>query len=449
MSDLSDQIRAFRQADGAALPSVRVLARHLSRAPRTVHLALRGLQEEGLVHALPRKGFFWGAGPARREAPPARSDRVAQVRERLVSDLSAGVYHPHRDLPGRAALAPIYGVRPATVGRILSELADEGTLARRGRGFALPPPPRRADQGVVLLVARCDRHGVLLLETERQTDFVKSVQREGRERGLRIVVAGWNDEEGDGAFLDQDGRPLDPERVPGVLLGALASTWLVREPITLLGRLRALRVPVSVWWEHPPEDFPRATAGAGLVGFDISFGPSSGIAVGRHLYSLGEGPVAFVSPFHGSRWSRTRLEGLREGLRGSAVAVEAFVDEGAGSAHDLHVREGGVPQGEAALRAILLRLLEDLLPLRHPVWVVVNDHAALELLSLLRARGIPRPRIVSFDNSSASDALQFDSFEFHTDGMVRQMLYHVLHPKAPLFRSGGLHEMVGRLVLRR
>ena len=29
-----------------------------------------------------------------------------------------------------------------------------------------------------------------------------------------------------------------------------------------------------------------------------------------------------------------------------------------------------------------------------------------------------------------------------------EMIYHLLHPKAHLFRSGGLHEMVGRLALR-
>jgi len=31
---------------------------------------------------------------------------------------------------------------------------------------------------------------------------------------------------------------------------------------------------------------------------------------------------------------------------------------------------------------------------------------------------------------------------------VRQMIYHLLHPSAHLFRHGGLHEMVGRMALR-
>ena len=81
-------------------------------------------------------------------------------------------------------------------------------------------------------------------------------------------------------------------------------------------------------------------------------------------------------------------------------------------------------------------------------WVTVNDHVALYLIELLREAGMPRPRIVSFDNTSASEAWQFDSFEFHTDGMVRQMLHQILHPDAKMFRDGGLHEMMGRMVVR-
>jgi hypothetical protein len=334
------------------------------------------------------------------------------------------------------------------MGGILQDLADEGLLVRRGRSFGLPPPPRTVDQGTVLLATRCDRDGALLLESERLTDFVKSVRREGRERGLRIVVAGWCQDREEGCFLDQDGRILEPRDLPGMLLGCVATTWLVRDPLELLGRLRATRVPVSVWWEHPPETFPRLAEGANLVGFDISFGPSSGIAVGRHLRARGEGPVAFVSPFHAASWSHARLDGVREGLRGSGLVVEEFVDVRRGSAHEFHQAAGSVAGGERRLRQVVARLVEDLIPLSRPVWVAVNDHVAMILIHLLRRRGLRRPRIVSFDNSSASDSLQFDSFEFHTEGMVRQMLYHVLHPGARLFRGGGLHEMVGRLVVR-
>jgi hypothetical protein len=436
-----------RPEAGAALPSIRALARHFGAAPLTVHRALRRLQAAGHVHALPRKGFFWGERPAAVQGLPPRLDKIDAARNRLVTDLQCGVFHPHRELPPRAALAPLYGLGSARLGRLLAELADQGLLVRRGRGFALPPPPRRVEQGTVLVAMRCDASGMLLLDTERQTDFVKSVHREGRERGLRIVILGWH--QGEGVFLDQNGRAVDPATLPGLLLGCLASTWLVRDPAALLLRLRRLGAPVSVWWEHPPDAFPRfAGPGPKVLGFDISFGKSSGISVGRHLRARGEGPVAFVSPFHGGTWSRARLEGMREAMRGSGLALEAIVDATMGSAWDYHQAEGSVARGERRIRALLRSMLKGLDAIRCPVWVAVNDHTAVRILELLRRQGKARPRLVSFDNSTASDAHQFDSFEFHTEGMVRQMLYHVLHPGAPLFKGGGLHEMVGRLVLR-
>jgi DNA-binding transcriptional regulator YhcF (GntR family) len=440
---------AERKADGVALPSIRSLAAHFGVAPLTIHRALRVLQEGGRVHAVSRKGFFWGKEPIAVASLPRRSDRLAQTRERLVSDLRSGVFHPHRELPSRLALSQIYGIAPGRIGALLDELAESGTLLRRGRGFALPTPPRRAEEGTVLVVSRCDASGTLLLETERQTDFVKSVHREGRERALRIVVLGWCQDEGSGAFLNQDGVEVEPRSVPGILLGCLVSTWLVRDPRVLLGDLGKLRVPISVWWEHPPGEFPSGGSWkAPVLGFNISFGPSSGVVVGRHLRSAGTGPIAFVSPFHGGDWSRARLEGLLEGLRGTDIEIVPFVDEARASAWEHHQAEGGVAAGERRIRDILADFLDRRDLERNPVWVAVNDHTAVVLLDVLRERGRPRPYIVSFDNSSISDAHQIDSFEFHTEGMVRQMLYHVLHPKAHLFRDGGLHEMVGRLVLR-
>lgn len=435
---------------GTPLPSIRALARHFGVAPLTVHRVLRRLQAAGHMHALPRKGFYWGARPAA-AAPglPARIDKLVAARNRLVTDLRCGAFHPHRVLPPRGALAPIYGLGAARMGRLLAELADQGLLERRGRGFALPPPPRKVIQGTVLVVMRCHASGMLLLDTERQTDFVKSVHREGRERGLRIVILGWLQGDGGGRFLDQNGDAADPAALSGLLLGCLVSTWLVKDPAELLFRLRRLGAPISAWWEHSPEAFPRFSGpGPKVLGFDISFGTSSGTAVGRHLRAQGEGPVAYVSPFHGGTWSRARLAGMREALRGSGLALEARVDEAMGSAWDYHQAEGGVARGERRIRAVLRKLIEGLDPIRCPVWVAVNDHTAVIILELLRREGKARPHLIAFDNSTASDAYQFDSFEFHTEGMVRQMLYHALHPGAPLFKGGGLHEMVGRLVLR-
>jgi DNA-binding transcriptional regulator YhcF (GntR family) len=450
MEFLAQELLRHRGPDGTPLPTVRSLALQLDRSPQTVQKALRILKAQGEIHSLPRKGCYWGAAPKIPALPTARPiDPVAKARERLLSDLRCGAYHPHRELPPHQSLAQIYGVSPRRIGQLLEGFVETGILERRGRFHALAQPTSHPSHGTILLVSRCDAHGKLLFDTERETDFMKSVHREGREQNLRIVVAGWHEEAKGGRFLDQQGQELRPEHLPGVLLGTIASTWLVLEPMCLLERLWRLHRPVSVWWEHPKDRFPAPHLHRpSTVGFNLSFGPAPGITVGHHLRALGHRDIAFLSPFHASEWSQMRLTGLLEGLKDGAATVEAFTDARFESAWHYRQAAGDDLAGEAMIRQVLQDMLEKA-GVRHiPCWVAVNDHVAAIVLDMLRKRGWSRPHLVSFDNSSLCDAFQIDAFEFHTEGMVRQMIYHILQPGADLFRHGGLHEMVGRLALR-
>lgn len=450
METLALELLRHRGPDGAPLPTVRALAEQFDRSPQTIQKALRLLKARGEVHSLPRKGCYWGAAPKAPTFPAARpADPVTKARERLLSDLRCGAYHPHRELPPHQSLAQIYGISPRRIAQILEGFVETGILERRGRFHALAQPAIPPSHGTILLVSRCDAHGKLLLDSERETDFIKSVHREGRERNLRIVVAGWHEMERAGRFLDQQGRELSPELLPGALLGTIVSTWLVLEPVRLLERLWRLQRPVSVWWEHPRDSFPAPhPRRPSTVGFNLSFGPAPGVTVGRHLRMSGHRDIAFLSPFHASEWSQLRLAGLLEGLQDGAATVEAFTDSRFESAWHYRQAAGDDLAGEAMLRQVLQDMLEQT-RIRHlPCWVAVNDHVARILLETLRERGWSRPHLVSFDNSSVCDAFQIDAFEFHTEGMVRQMIYHILKPSADLFRRGGLHEMVGRMALR-
>lgn len=434
--------------DGQALPSVRQLAAHHGVTPRTMHRLLRALAAEGRLHAIDRKGFFWGSAPL--EVPPmAHPSRVGieEVRERLLEDLRRGVFHPHKPLPEARSLAELHGIGARRMTQLISKLVEEGWLVRRGRGIHTTPVALPSSRANLVVVSRCDATGKLLLDSERETDFLKSIRTQARESGLEPSFAGWFEDGTTGHLLDSQGAALrlEPSRLP--LLGVIASTWLVQDPQGFLRHLRAAKVPVSVWWEHPATTFPSVRSGS-MVGFNLSFGASAGLEAGRHLRSVASGPIAFVSPFHAAEWSRARLGGLRRALEGTQIDLTAHVDSTWESAWHLRQASRDPSEGEARLREILARLLDNTDLASHPDWVVVNDHVAVHLIELLRQRGLPRPRIVSFDNTSASESYQFDSFEFHTDGMVRQMLQQILHPKAKLFQDGGLHEMMGRLVVR-
>lgn len=128
--------------------------------------------------------------------------------------------------------------------------------------------------------------------------------------------------------------------------------------------------------------------------------------------------------------------------------VQEFVDGSVISAWHLERKAGGPSAMRRQLDKFLSHCLEDERLAALPTWVMVNDLAAAAMHRLLRQRRRPMPRLVGFDNTSVSERLGFDSFEFHTDGMVKQMLHHLTHPKAELFASEPLREMIGRVVRR-
>lgn len=431
-----------RRRDHGALPSVRELSLEFGASPQTVHKALRRLAAEGVVHAMARKGHFWGAQESlSRPSPPEPPEE--RFRNRFHSDLRQGAYHPWKELPGRTALSQVYGVGVRCAGRVLEELTAQGILQRRGRAFfPAPAAPHRATSTSVLAVVRCDERGELLLETEREIDFLKAVRRELSERGLGLRVLGYCSGVA-GRLLERDGTEFEAARAREPLLGVIASTWLVPDPAGMLDRLARLRLPLSVWWEHSAADFPHRRFPAGLAGFNLSFGESAGTAVARHLAAGGCRDVAYLSPFHLNDWSPARLRGLRAHLEACGGTVREFVDVRWSSPWEL-LRQGGTRRLELVLRGFL----DDPRLAGIPTWVMANDQAAAAMHRLLRDRTAPGPRLVGFDNTSDSERLGFDSFEFHTEGMVRLMLHHLERPGAGIFAKPGLQEMIGRLVAR-
>jgi len=444
-AEIEQRIRGRRRERGP-LPSVREIAMEFGASPRTVHTVLRRLSQEGIVHAIERKGFFWGVAEslADRPVPETAEDRFAV---RFLADLRQGVYHPWKALPPRKALAQIYGIGIRSVGRALEGFAQRGVLELRGRDAFPSSPTRHSPNTSVLVVVRCDPKGAFLLDTEREIDFLKSVRRELAEQELGMIRIGYSEQDG-GRFLDQGGREIDPSRLRGALLGAIVSTWLVIDPLQLLGRLEPLKIPLSVWWEHAADAFPRKRFRAGLAGFNLSFGESAGTAVGRHLVAHDLLDVAFLSPYHGNDWSPARLLGLKASLHASGGTVREFVASEFHSPWDLQRRSGSTKGMHLLLDRILLDFLRNREILSCPTWVMVNDLATTAMHRLLRERADLEPHLISFDNSSDSERLGFDSFEFHTDGMVRQMLHHLANPKANLFADAPIHEMIGRLVVR-
>ncbi|MCB9495374.1 MAG: GntR family transcriptional regulator [Fibrobacteria bacterium] len=442
----ADILRSSRSESGP-LPSIRKIAATLGVTPRTAHAAMRRLQEEGILHFIDRKGAFWGSPPGPGEAARSlESIRPLDLREKLLNDVRQGVFHPHLPLPSRKELAWRYGTSRRKMGSLLENLTTSGIFVRKGRALALPPLPAIPSRSSILLVIRCDEAGRIELETERESEFVRAVRRHSLEHELAIKVAGWHENGSSGTFLDSDGCPCDPFRSANIL-GCMASTWLLQRPLALLDALRAHGTPVAVWWEQAHELFPRKQdRKAPIAGFDLSFGRSPGIVVGRRLASEGLRRLTWISPYHDNSWSPARLEGLRESFEAAGGRVSEAIDTGWHSLWHMERLAGGREGGRKILDRCVGDLVDRALGHGSEAWVVVGDVVAESVIHRLRALGEPRPRVVSFDGTTVAERLRFDSFEFHTDGMVRRMFHHILRPA--LHPEATVEEMVGRLVLR-
>lgn len=452
MEDLVYKILRDPGPDQAPLPSIRKLAAHYGVSTLTIHKTLRKIQQQGKIFCIPNKGYFWGVKWLRDPIPSVKkASKFEEAKARLFADFQCGAYHPSDPLPTQQALAQLYRLAPTRIGVLFQQFVQIGVLIRKGRSYFLAAQDSVNSHTTVLIVSRCNAEGQLLFDSERETDFMKAFHRERMRCNMRLAVAGWYEERpGIGKFLDANGKEFRIQKTPGILLGVIVSTWMMASPLEVLKRLWKLNVPVSVWWEHPQELFPRPVRSrSSTVGFNISFGSSAGVAVGRYLLRQGHHHrIAFISPFHASEWSKNRLLGLQQGFYQPGREVQVYVDDTYDSAGTYH-RVYGVAAGEQMIRQCLSSIIANTDLMLETVWVAVNDHTALILIEILKERGWARPYIISFDNSTIAEANRIDSFEFHTEGMVRQMFYHLQNPGAMLYQDQGLHEMVGRLVIRR
>jgi DNA-binding transcriptional regulator YhcF (GntR family) len=448
------------------LPSIRNLSRHFGVSGNTVQRALRTLSARGATYSVPGKGYFWGSGPAPFPPLPQRAaDAPGRIAEALKADLRAGAFDPFARLPARKALADRYRVSARTLRKALSALERDGVLDRDGRTFRFKAGPLAPADSLVVLITRCDASGRLLIDSEREMDFLKAAYTETRALRLELQVVGFDAK---GRLLDRRGREIPPAQCRRPVLGFLVSTWLVPDVLGILALLRPYRLPVSVWWEHSPEAFSKRRFPRNVILFNLSFGERPGVIVAETLLGLGHAHVHFLSPFHASAWSQQRLEGLRRRI---LEAPGGRVTSATSSAHaspwsfqeeawkELRAENRAenralamddpkvmYRKGRNLARRVRAMLEESPPDPEATAWVCVNDEVAEIVSAFLRTRsGAPVPYLISFDNSAASYRLGIDSFAFDAGAMARAMLFHLTRPSAGVFSGSGLVDLKGRV----
>ena len=409
---------------------------------------------------MPGKGYYWGKGPAPAPTLPQRkADGRDRIAEALKEDLRAGALDPFTSLPAQKTLADRYRVSTRTVRKACMILEADGVLERQGRTYRFKAGHPAVPGSLVILVTRCDISGRLLLDSERELDFLKAAYMETRALRLELKVIGFGP---GGRLLDRQGRKLTPAHGGKPILGFLVSTWLIPDVHGLLSLLKPFHTPVSIWWEHSPEILSKTRFPRNVVFFNLSFGERPGASIAETLLGLGHAHVLFLSPFHASAWSQQRLQGLRSRiLKTPGGRVLAVTDDSHASPwafqekawKEMRAQNRSLAaddpkvmrrKGRNLARRIIGMLAETPHARDATAWVCVNDEVA-EIASAYIRTWKKAPYLISFDNSAASYRLGIDSFAFDSGAMARKMLFHLTGPSAALFPRRGLIDVDGRV----
>jgi DNA-binding transcriptional regulator YhcF (GntR family)/DNA-binding LacI/PurR family transcriptional regulator len=439
------------------LPSVRAWASRLGAGTRTVQEALDRLVQRGVLRKRGRSGHWRQDEFPRAGGRSARTD-ATRIEEALAAELRSGLHPWNVPFPSVKEQARRWGCHPQTASRIFASLQSAGLLERRGRSYH-PVSPRRGlhrTKAAILCVGAAGLRGELRMDTDREIDFWKELGIESSRLGLELHRVPWA-----GGKL-----PVDPS-----VVGVVASTWHLPDPEALYKVLDRVRVPVCVWIQDPSSHRSPVRSHPRLRFHDQGYGAASGRLLATHMFDRGHVHLAFVSPWHGSVWSRERLKGIRQEavLRGGEVSVfsldgisewdrmapaweDPAIWEGFPAVAVARAVEGPVdPVREQAIRTLgWNRIRRDMDPLLQgalatgaTAWIGANDECALIAQEWLAARG-ERRAVAGFDDTSGALRADLTSFRFDSGAMVRSMLSQILSQG----RGPGLSRHEGVVVAR-
>lgn len=457
---------------GTRLAPITQLAGMAGVSMVTMLRAVRVLRSHGLLLVSHGKGTRV-AGPETASAdtyspaPSVPRRRWEQVRRTIERDITDGRYRAGETLPTRKELCDRYGVCHATLARAVQSLVAQSAIGVRCGRLTVPRVQINAAANTILLLARGDDDGNLLIMTPRIEEHLRTLERECARLRLRLLVRTVNHS---GEFHDiasAQGTGSARVTTPDALLGALI--WTIGMETDVVGRilssLHASATPMALLCEHGPALLPVEQIHASRPHMVFTaHDHGAGEQVGRYLRELGHEHVAYISPVHGSDWSQRRLEGLRKAM-GNAAAVHSYLlpklGQGDFVSPDLrpvtttierqlraiigggHLSLDHVPSAttrtlEAAVEhnamgVALEPLLDRALALRNVrAWVAASDSIALLCMDYLRRHGRSIPSdisVVGFDDALDAFLHRLTSYNFNGSAAIHAMLNVIVNQR--------------------
>jgi len=461
-------LRAIAEARAAGsdrLATVAVLAAAAGVSLVTMWRAVRRLCDEGVLRAAPRSGIRL-ADQARRPpadaAAPPRSE-PASAEQVLATDLVRGTWRPGTRLPPCKTLEHRYGVGFARLKRALARLADDGQLAKAGKGYTVVSHASTRQGGTLLLL--CCRSSLPELSsiTERIGALCAVLEQECCARSARLLVV---NAERSGREVQRAVRLACQRSVAlgYVVVPAGLSHDALQRALRYLARDTRPFCVLDPLGDQPLVARYAPPARGCLVTIDTHF--RAGARVGRFLLERGHRRVAYISPYIRFDWCRDRFDGLRysfarAGLnRGVAPITDATLENygeihswisaqawyrsvrrHAQSIETIADRRFGVDDHLLLDRHVLPGLVNRFIDHRvRPLfqtalrdrgvsaWVVTNDMVALLALRFLGQRRDGHVAVVGFDGSPEASLHGLTSYSFNVAAVVHEGLNHVLGP---------------------
>jgi DNA-binding transcriptional regulator YhcF (GntR family) len=478
------------------LPSLKEVSESTGVSLVTCLKAARYLQSKGVVVIRPGKGIFV-ADP--RKAMPSENPATASAahcawqrcRDAMLADIYAEAYGSDMPLPSINELARTYGVHHQTARKALQALIDERAIVKQRRSYRVRGLPKRQNRSTIALIVP-SMSGYGMFRPQRHQQFALAMEQACLKHGLLLEGFGYDADENGAVLLNRNNVPASEqmlEEIP-LLLGCIVLCWNEVAPMSdFMQRLLGMRKPVAICDEAGNQSLISSPPGDRLfTRFVTAYTSVCGVRVARYLLGKGHRRVAYMSPYHASRWSRNRLAGIqaeyaRGGCEGGVVPFTlqgfanyyefgrdednaSFARQIGGIADQIHQR---LPNCSAPLQKYLGGIYEELLNLKTlesqrqfesplfeqalrdaavTAWVAANDMVAIHALDYLGAvkADVPgRIALIGFDNSVEAFQNKLTSYDFDMAGLARHMLAFVLDPHNRTLRNrpAALHELDG------
>jgi DNA-binding transcriptional regulator YhcF (GntR family) len=319
---------------GECLPSMRRLAAMASVSKATMLKAIAYLAEKGLVSAAERYRVRAGAG----NIPAAPHSEIRLLRHKIRAlferDMLSGIFGSDQSLPSVKELRARYGVSFSTMKRIISAMVSDRVLEPYGRGYRYPEIHHQSFQPRIVFITLQGHLAQLSALNSEHNQITNLFENEIKRRGISMDIVEVDFYDAVAARLAAS-HLSDSETIIGYILDVW---WYEGEKyrdgyLHVLNRCAAFKKPAVLLDELGVFQLPMQHSTNPRVQVFAIQTKGSGSRMARFLIELGHRGGVYLSPFHGTAWSRERYKGI----------VEQFSRINCGNSLHLVTDETGAP----------------------------------------------------------------------------------------------------------